>query len=267
MQSILWQFTVCSCYATQFKCISFVNKQLMSDKIKVLVLGDSGVGKSSFVHLICHSKPITNTSWTIGCSIDVKHHEYKQGTPQQRTCFIQLWDVGGSRSHSIARNIFYNSIHGIILVYDLTNMKSYLNLRKWLGQVFYNKDSMSFKENMSASRLSAALFPVAPLDDFEFDLESFFEKNIPVLIVGTKFDQIQNTSTKFMNLPFADECGAEEIQIDCLQSKSLAAGSTNSVKLSRFFDKVIQRKYHGLTSYQDKPKRQSVNKSYINKYN
>jgi Rab-like protein 3 len=218
-----------------------------AEKIKVLVLGDSGVGKSSLVHLICHSQPITSPSWTIGCSIDVKLHEYKEGTPQQRSYFIELWDIGGSRSHSIARSVFYSSFHGIILVHDITNRKSQLNLRKWLGHVFYSKDSqIKENQNINASTISAALFPVAPNDDYEFDMESFFERNIPVLVVATKPDLAQSTrrSPSYRGCSVAEECGAEEIQIDCHQAKSLAPGSTNAVKLSRFFDKVAERKFN-----------------------
>src|ERR1700761_8247244 len=161
-----------------------------TDKIKVLVLGDSGVGKSSLVHLICHSQAIANPLWTIGCTIDVRLHEYKEGTPEQRTSFIELWDIGGSRSHSIARNVFYNGFQGIILVHDLTNRKSELNLRKWLGHVFYSKEKTIKEHNTSlnTSSLSAALFPVNTNDEFDFDMEAFFEKNIPVLIVATKLD-------------------------------------------------------------------------------
>ncbi|KFM78104.1 Rab-like protein 3, partial [Stegodyphus mimosarum] len=73
------------------------------EKVKILVVGDSGVGKSSLVHLICHSEAITNPSWTIGCSVEVKLHEYKEGTPFQKTYFVELWDVGGSSSHRNSR--------------------------------------------------------------------------------------------------------------------------------------------------------------------
>lgn len=42
------------------------------DKVRVLVCGDSYVGKSSLVHLICHEKILNTSSWTIGCKTDVK---------------------------------------------------------------------------------------------------------------------------------------------------------------------------------------------------
>ena len=48
----------------------------------------------------------------------------------------ELLDVGGSQSHRNSRHVFYNNFHGIILVHDLTNRKSQLNLEKWLAEVF-----------------------------------------------------------------------------------------------------------------------------------
>jgi len=240
------------------------------EKIKVLVLGDSGVGKTSLVHLICKQEPIQNPSWTIGCSIEVKIHEYSEGTPQQKTYMIELWDVGGSRGHAIARSVFYSNYHGIILVHDLTNKKSYLNLRKWLGQVLYSKDNTAIKENTASSlgftssfkentsSLASSLLPVDPTcDDYDFDPEAFSERNIPVLFIGTKLDQVSSSRRtsesrypgsygRIDRRPFSslsEECGAEELEVSCYHSRSFSPGSTNAVKLSRFFDKVIKQRY------------------------
>lgn len=93
---------------------------------KVLVLGDSGVGKSSFIHLICHSSVLTTTQWTIGCAIDIKLHNNH---------FLEFWDVGGSRGHKLARAFLYKEYRGIILVYDASNNKSRNNLHEWLDEI------------------------------------------------------------------------------------------------------------------------------------
>ena len=66
-------------------------------------------------------------------------HEYKAGTPAERTFFVELWDVGGWSAHQNSRSIFYNGADGVILVHDLTNRKSESNLRKWLSEVL-NRD-------------------------------------------------------------------------------------------------------------------------------
>lgn len=85
------------------------------DKVRIIVVGDSGVGKSSLVHALCHGMPINNPSWTIGCSVDVKLHEYREGTSAQKTYFMELWDIGGSSGHRNTRSVFYTPAHGFSL--------------------------------------------------------------------------------------------------------------------------------------------------------
>lgn len=127
------------------------------DKIsaKIIVLGDSGVGKSSLIHLICHSTVLSSAQWTIGCSIDVKLHD---------DYFLEFWDIGGSRNHKIARSFLYQEYHGIILVFDATNNKSRLNLNEWLLEV-------TQKNN-------------------EKDLETNVNINVPIITFANKKDQL-----------------------------------------------------------------------------
>lgn len=215
------------------------------DRIKVLVLGDSGVGKSTLVHLITHPDQVKNgLSWTIGCSIEIKLHEYNQGTPSERTCLLELWDIGGSRSHFVARPILFTGFHGIILVHDLTNRKSHENLRKWLSEVFSPRDVSRVSTAFSLS----ALFGAPPTYEcMDFDKELFIEKNVPVMVIGCKLDLASSQNRRERTSSIAQECGAEEIFVDCHNEKSFAPASTNAVKLSRFFDKVVERKYNSFS--------------------
>lgn len=67
---------------------------------------------------------------------------------------------------------------------------------------------------------------------------------MPILLVGTKNDLIDEKQRKLSkNQGFAQEIGADEIYINCRDLRSIQAGSTNAVKLQKFFDKVIERKY------------------------
>lgn len=200
------------------------------DRVRIMVLGDSGVGKTSFVHLAAHNEPIKSPSWTVGCSVEMKLHEYKEGTKDQKTYFVELWDVGGSNNHRNARQVFYNPCHGLILIHDLTNRRSEENLHKWLQEVV-NKDVHSTID--------------------EYDSESFLgSTQIPILVIGTKLDQMDDR--KSSNSKFATQFGAEEIVLDCRQARYLAAGTSNAVKLSRFYDRVIEQSLKSNKIYSDR---------------
>ncbi|XP_035666910.1 rab-like protein 3 isoform X1 [Branchiostoma floridae] len=200
------------------------------EKVKVLVLGDSGVGKSSLVHLICQGEAMGNSAWTIGCNVDVKLHDYREeGTPHEKTFCVELWDVGGSINHSLSHSVFFNSAHGLVLVHDLTNRKSQENLRRWLGEVL--------------SRDAGKKYSGEP----DYDEEVFSENQLPALVIGTKMDRIPDSNLEEVlsrSSSVAGQCRADFINLDCMQNKHLAAGTTNAVKLSRFFDKVIERRYY-----------------------
>jgi len=193
------------------------------DKVKILVLGDSGVGKTCLTHLIAHNEAIKNPAWTVGCSVEVRLHEYREGYPNKKTFFIELWDVGGSSSHRNTRSIYYNSVQGVILVHDLTNKKSQHNLTKWLAEVLNYEAGGKIKGNE------------------EIDAEMMLgSSNLPILVIGTKLNL---APTRTRGLSFAEEVGADEITLDCHVPRSLAAGTSAAVKLSRFFDRVIERKF------------------------
>lgn len=195
------------------------------EKVRILVLGDSGVGKTSLTHLIAHHECLPHPASTIGCNVEVKLHEYKEGTPDQKTYFIELWDIGGRPCYANTRHMFYGSVHGIILVHDLTNRKSQENLSKWLVEVMNRNNDFDSSSD-------------------EFDPESFVgTSKIPILLIGTKCDVVRESNLRRAS-SMADECGAEEIIVNSLAAKSLAAGTGAAVKLSRFFDKVIQVKFY-----------------------
>lgn len=203
------------------------------DRVKIIVLGDSGAGKTSFVHLSAHNESLRSPSWTVGCSVEVKLHEYKEGTKDQKPFFVEFWDVGGSNFHRNARSVFYNPCHGAILVYDVTNRKSETNLNKWIKEICRRerKDSNSSNTISNVQALFDSLDQESIIGNF----------SMPFLVIGTKLDQIDERKPDIGCV--ANQLGAEEILLDCHQTRYLAAGTSNAVKLSRFYDKVIEHRF------------------------
>ena len=80
---------------------------------RVLVVGDSGVGKTSLLHLVCHNEVLSNPSWTVGCSTNVVCHEYRSGS-NRLSCFVEFWDVSGHPMYKPSRKMFYRNVHGVL---------------------------------------------------------------------------------------------------------------------------------------------------------
>ncbi|KAK9111151.1 hypothetical protein Scep_018670 [Stephania cephalantha] len=112
-------------------------------QVRVLVVGDSGVGKTSLVHLIVKGSSIARPSQTVGCSVSVKHVTYgSSGSSSnsikgdsERDFFVELWDVSGHERYKDCRSLFYSQINGVIFVHDLSQRRTKTSLPKWAAEV------------------------------------------------------------------------------------------------------------------------------------
>jgi len=77
--------------------------------VKILVVGDSGVGKSQLVTILTDKDNKNSQSkWTIGANTEIAVHIYKQGIPhEEATYLIELWDISGNQAHKNSRSVYY----------------------------------------------------------------------------------------------------------------------------------------------------------------
>ena len=97
---------------------------------KLLLIGDSGVGKTCIVFRF--SDDVFNTSFisTIGIDFKIKTVEMKG-----KRIKLQIWDTAGQeRFHTITTS-YYRGAMGIMLVYAVNNSKSFDNISKWLRNI------------------------------------------------------------------------------------------------------------------------------------
>ncbi|XP_074167203.1 ras-related protein Rab-44 isoform X2 [Sminthopsis crassicaudata] len=93
----------------------------------VLFLGDSNVGKTSFLHLLHHDSFATGLTATVGMDYRIKNLMV-----DNRRFALQLWDTAGQeRYHSITKQ-FLRKADGIVLMYDVTCPGSFTHVRYWL---------------------------------------------------------------------------------------------------------------------------------------
>ena len=98
---------------------------------KILLLGDSEVGKSCFLMRYSDNVFVENYITTIGLDYKLKNVKLDSG----KTIKVQLWDTAGQDKYrTIAKNYFKGS-HGILLLYDITKQSSFNNIREWIQDI------------------------------------------------------------------------------------------------------------------------------------
>ncbi|XP_075230666.1 RAS oncogene family member Rab27 [Lycorma delicatula] len=101
--------------------------------IKLLALGDSGVGKTSFLHQYTDGNYSQFTS-TVGIDFREKRIVYHTHGRSQRV-YLQLWDTAGQERYRSLITGFYRGCMGFLLLFDVTNEQSFLEVRYWLEQL------------------------------------------------------------------------------------------------------------------------------------
>lgn len=107
-----------------------MNKQDYDVAFKILIIGDSGVGKSSILLRFDEDKFNNHFLSTIGIDFRSKI------IPIEKTRIkLQLWDTSGQERFKSITNAYYRGASGVILVYDVDNLESFAHIHHWLDSV------------------------------------------------------------------------------------------------------------------------------------
>jgi len=140
---------------------------------KLLLIGDSGVGKSCLLLRFADDTYTESYISTIGVDFKIRTVEL-----DGKTIKLQIWDTAGQERFRTITSSYYRGAHGIIIVYDITDVESFNNVRQWL-----------------------------------FEIDRFASENVNKLLVGNKSDLVNKrvvtteTSKEFANsldIPFLE---------------------------------------------------------------
>merc|ERR1711871_705623 len=102
----------------------------MSDHIfKVLIIGDSGVGKSCILKRYTDNEYEDSFLSTIGVDLRIKN--LLKGNNRIK---LQIWDTAGQERFQTITSNYYRNSKVVIIVYDITDKESFYNLNKWIEQ-------------------------------------------------------------------------------------------------------------------------------------
>jgi Ras-related protein Rab-1A len=97
---------------------------------KLLLIGDSGVGKSCLLLRFADDTYTESYISTIGVDFKIRTIEL-----EGKTVKLQIWDTAGQERFRTITSSYYRGAHGIIVVYDVTDNDTFTNVKQWLQEI------------------------------------------------------------------------------------------------------------------------------------
>jgi Ras-related protein Rab-11A len=103
---------------------------------KVVLIGDSGVGKSNILSRYIKDEFSIDTKTTVGVEFGCKRIEINDLRIK-----AQIWDTAGQERYKSITNAYYKGSKGAMIVYDITRRDTFDNVDRWLSELKANADS------------------------------------------------------------------------------------------------------------------------------
>ena len=101
--------------------------------LKLVIIGDSGVGKTNILSRYNNNEFSLITQPTVGVEFGNKIIK-----KENKSIKLQIWDTAGQERYKAITNAFYKGSKGAFVVYDITRKESFINIDKWIGELKTN---------------------------------------------------------------------------------------------------------------------------------
>jgi len=102
---------------------------------KVVLIGDSGVGKSNLLSRFTRNEFNLETKSTIGVEFATRSIR-----TESKTIKAQIWDTAGQERYRAITSAYYRGAVGALLVYDIAKYSTFKNVERWLSELRENAD-------------------------------------------------------------------------------------------------------------------------------
>jgi len=204
---------------------------------KVIIIGDTNVGKSNILTRYIKDEFSLNTKSTVGVELGIKFLKIKNINAK-----IQIWDTAGQERYRAITSSYFKGSNGCFIVYDITNETSFDNVEKWYEQIQSEKSKEipivlvgnkcdlenerkipTEKGKDKAKNLKCAFFETSALKGINID--KIFEE-----LVNTIYDKTASKNEDDVNIEFIKEDKAVNLNETKDENKNNKKGGCCSFK-------------------------------------
>jgi len=191
---------------------------------KLLLIGDSGVGKSCLLLRFADNTYTDSYISTIGVDFKIRTLEI-----DGKTVKLQIWDTAGQERFRTITSSYYRGAHGIIVVYDVTDKVSFNNVKQWLGEIeryacqSVNKLLVGNKADLIEKKV------------VDFNEAKEFAESLSISFLETSAKSAQNVEEAFLTM-------TRQIKERVSRSHDGPKPATGGVDISRNSTKIKQKK-------------------------
>jgi len=98
--------------------------------VKLVIVGESGVGKTSLLTRFCENEFLISHITTIGVDFEIKTFHL-----DGKIAKLQIWDTAGQDRFRNVTSSYYRGAHGVLILFDISDRNSFLNLQIWINDV------------------------------------------------------------------------------------------------------------------------------------
>jgi len=103
--------------------------------MKLILVGDSGVGKTNILSKYLKNNFDPDSKATVGVEFGTKNIEI-----DNKKIKVQIWDTAGQERYKSITSTYYKGAKGAFIVYDITRKSTFDNIDKWIGDLKNNGD-------------------------------------------------------------------------------------------------------------------------------
>jgi len=193
---------------------------------KLLLIGDSGVGKSCLLLRFADDTYTESYISTIGVDFKIRTIEL-----EGKTVKLQIWDTAGQERFRTITSSYYRGAHGIIVVYDVTDNDTFTNVKQWLQEIDryasegVNKLLVGNKSDLTSKKV------------VEYSVAKEFADQLKIPFLETSAKTALNVEQAFLTM-------AKEIK-DRMGSTSTPAGASKSSTVTPGRGEAVQQQGAG----------------------